>query len=153
MTIWAFSKRVSGRLLLWSGLSVGLGLRFLREVDGYSQGLGAQFVGWGLVDALIAIIGGGLTVRRSRRPDATTAERQAIESRNLFRALLVNTILDVFYVLGGWLLVRTRGAEDRRWRGHGRGIIVQGGFLFIFDLFHLLIMPRPDLQPDESDDL
>ncbi len=147
MTIWEFNKRLTRRLLLWSATSIGLGLRFMREVDGYSQGLGAQFVGWGLIDALIALVGGGLSARRRRLPEAATAEQQAAEARNLARLLLVNTVLDVFYVLGGWALARTRGAEDRRARGHGRGIMAQGAFLFLFDLFHYLIMPRPDRVP------
>lgn len=147
MTIWQFNKRLTRRLLLWSATSIGLGLRFMREVDGYSQGLGAQFVGWGLIDALIALVGGGLSARRRRLPGASTAEQEAVEARNLARLLLVNTFLDIFYVLGGWALARTRGAADRRVRGHGRGIMAQGAFLFLFDLFHYLIMPRPDRGP------
>lgn len=147
MTIWEFNKRLTRRLLLWSVTSIGLGLRFMREVDGYSQGLGAQFVGWGLIDALIALIGGGLSARRRRQSGTPTATQTADEARNLARLLLVNTVLDVFYVLGGWALTQTRGAEDRRARGHGRGIMAQGAFLFVFDLFHFLIMPRPDRAP------
>ncbi|MBM4427863.1 MAG: hypothetical protein FJ031_11590 [Chloroflexi bacterium] len=60
------------------------------------------------------------------------------ETANLKRILLINTALDVFYVAGGIALIFTLGAENPEWRGHGWGIIVQGGFLFFFDLFHAL---------------
>ncbi|HAX70778.1 MAG TPA: hypothetical protein DCY14_14295 [Anaerolineae bacterium] len=60
------------------------------------------------------------------------------EIANLKRILLINTALDVLYVAGGIALILTFGAANPEWRGHGWGIIVQGGFLFFFDLFHAL---------------
>ncbi len=142
MSIWDFNKRLTRRLLAWAVASVGLGARFLQQKDGYSQGLGTQFVGWGAVDGLIALVGGLLAGRRRSQPDGDTPEQRSAEARNLSRILAINTLLDVGYVLGGWWLARTKGAADRTWRGHGRGIMVQGGFLFLFDLVHWLLVPR-----------
>jgi hypothetical protein len=42
----------------------------------------------------------------------------------------------VLYVLGGLWLARTKGEDDEFWRGSGWGIVVQGAFLFVFDLIH-----------------
>jgi hypothetical protein len=38
--------------------------------------------------------------------------------------------------------VRTKGKADAQWRGHGWGIFVQGKFLFWFDLYHALRVPK-----------
>ena len=54
----------------------------------------------------------------------------------------VNTGLDVLYVLGGWRAMRGRGSADTRWRGRGLGIVLQGGFLFFFDLLNALALRR-----------
>lgn len=43
---------------------------------------------------------------------------------------------------GGVVLLYTLGAQDRFAAGNGWGIIVQGGFLFFFDLLHALATPR-----------
>ncbi|MBN1486484.1 MAG: hypothetical protein JW981_02505 [Anaerolineae bacterium] len=52
------------------------------------------------------------------------------------RILSVNTGLDVLYVGGGLLVAKSKGRDDDVWRGAGSGIVVQGAFLFFFDLFH-----------------
>jgi hypothetical protein len=68
----------------------------------------------------------------------------AREARNLRRILLINTGLDVLYVTGGIALALTLGADNPFWRGNGWGVVVQGGFLFAFDLFHALCAPTPE---------
>ncbi len=64
------------------------------------------------------------------------------EARNLRRLLWINTGLDVLYVAGGLVLVVTLGAQNPFMAGSGWGVIVQGGFLLIFDLLHALAVPR-----------
>jgi hypothetical protein len=39
-------------------------------------------------------------------------------------------------VTGGTALALRRGQSDPYWRGAGLGIVVQGGFLLLFDLWH-----------------
>jgi len=40
------------------------------------------------------------------------------------------------------ILASTRGVENPFLAGTGWGVVVQGGFLFIFDLLHALAVPR-----------
>lgn len=151
MTIWEFNTRLTRRLLAWGLFSVVAGLRWLWQRDPYWQGVGIQFAAWGAIDGLIAGVGGWQSRRRYRQaadPNATAVQAQ--ETRNLRRLLWINTGLDVFYVLGGAWLARRRGAEDARWRGHGHGIMVQGAFLFVFDLIHVLIMPGSAVDDDAA---
>lgn len=140
-TIWDFSEGLAERLLLWGALSVGSGLALAQTDDAFQGGMGQQFAGWGVIDAIIAVVGLRSGRRNRQQPNANAPARQAAEAIKLRRLLWLNTALDVGYVAGGWWLWRTRAA-DRVWRGHAVGIIVQGAFLFAFDLVHALKVPR-----------
>jgi D-alanyl-lipoteichoic acid acyltransferase DltB (MBOAT superfamily) len=136
--IWNFQTQLTRRLSYWSIASIAIGLPLL-SVDLFWRGVGIQFIVWGAIDLLIAIFGSRSASRRKARlsPDELldTAPK---ETANLKRILLINTALDVFYVAGGIALIFTLGADNHEWRGHGWGIIMQGGFLFFFDLIHAL---------------
>jgi D-alanyl-lipoteichoic acid acyltransferase DltB (MBOAT superfamily) len=136
--IWNFQTQLTRRLSYWSIASIAIGLPLL-SVDLFWRGVGIQFIVWGAIDLLIAIFGSRSASRRKARlsPDELldTAPK---ETANLKRILLINTALDVFYVAGGIALIFTLGADNPEWRGHGWGIIMQGGFLFFFDLIHAL---------------
>jgi len=139
MTIWNFSERITRKLLIWSVTSVILSLIFLFINDGFMRGLGIQFFAWGFIDGLIALYGAKASAKKKLRvEESSRAEVEAIESRWLSRILQINTGLDVLYVLGGVWLLRTWGLGSPLWSGHAIGVILQGGFLFFFDLYHAL---------------
>lgn len=136
MDIWKFQKHLTAMLLGWAVAGMLSGVGLLHGRDPLRKGMGEQFGGWALVNAVIALVGWMSAARRQQLPGATTATTQTAERRKIVRLLYVNTGLDVLYVLGGAMTARTRGATDERWRGRGLGIMVQGGFLFFFDLIH-----------------
>ena len=138
MALWRFQRRLTSLLLGWAAASMGVGLALWRSDDPLRRGVGEQNAGWGAVNAIIALIG--------RRPpaEANSLVETAARKRTLSRLLWVNTGLDVLYVLGGWRVLRGRGAADARWRGRGLGIMLQGGFLFFFDLLHAVALRRVD---------
>ncbi len=79
---------------------------------------------WGFVNGAIALIG---------LLNAETSDYAALRS-----TLWINAALDVLYVASGlYLLSRT----EETWRGAGTAILVQGGFLLVFDVLHALILP------------
>ena len=138
---WTFNRQLTQRLLWWSGFSVAAGA-LMGFYGRFWQGVGSQFIGWGVVDAAIALFGGWSARRKAELPDAQAPARQASEAANLERLLWINAGLDILYMLGGrWLMVQ-RGQKDERCRGMGWGIIVQGAFLFWFDLVHALLLRR-----------
>lgn len=140
MNIWQFQEHVSRRLLIWSGFSI-LGGLFLLQVNKFWRGFGTQAITWGAIDAGIAFTGRWMAQRRQTTlPDAIQPERLEKESSNLRRLLWINAGLDVFYVVGG--LAWSRRAKDDFQRGNGWGILVQGAFLLIFDVVHVLRTPR-----------
>jgi pimeloyl-ACP methyl ester carboxylesterase len=139
--LWDFQDLLARRLLLWSALSVTGGLLFLALGDTFWRGFGLQAVVWGVIDAAIAYFG-----QRSaaRQRTASRGDGKAIgrAGANLRRLLWINTGLDVLYVAGGVLLVYTLGRTDLFAAGNGWGVILQGGFLLLFDLLHALAVPN-----------
>ena len=136
--IWNFQHQLTRRLTFWSLASIAFGLPIL-TLSPFWRGVGIQFIAWGAIDLIIALVGANSAKRRKARlsPDelAGTAPPEAAK---LKRILLINTALDVLYMAGGLALILTLGADNPEWQGHGWGIIVQGGFLFFFDLYHAL---------------
>lgn len=131
MTVRGLERSVSNQLLAWSGLSILAGMGFLLGGP-FWRGLGVQFVIWGAVDAAIALVGRW----RASKPSSS----DEVRLRNLRRALLINAGLDVLYVLiGVAVLLFTEGAFAV---GNGWGVIVQGGFLLLFDTWHGLVSVR-----------
>ena len=128
MSIQPFTHTLARRLFLWGALSTigGVILQFSRRP--FWIGVGQQAIGWGLIDTLIALAAGRSASR-------------SFSGQTLRRILLINAGLDVLYMLGGFLFARTKGAADDKLRGQGWGIVLQGLFLFKFDLIHALLAP------------
>lgn len=60
--------------------------------------------------------------------------RKHIRSENLF---LINAGLDLLYIAGGAWLIHAAGKNEKRhdmFKGYGQSVILQGAFLFLFDL-------------------
>ncbi len=139
--IWRFQATVSRRLLVWAIGNIVGGIWLQQHRNKVLRGVGMQSISWGAINALIALVGDGIaSIRRSRLSNPYSYEVTQRESRNLFRALWINGVLDVFYIIGGILLIVTRGKTSRLMRGNGWGIIIQGGFLFAFDWLHAWLM-------------
>ncbi|MBN1876637.1 MAG: hypothetical protein JXA33_20595 [Anaerolineae bacterium] len=142
LDIWQFTAQLSENLMRWAGFSISTGTIWVLKKDRAQRGLGGQFIGWGLINAGLAYFGMQGSQRKSATPDAHTPEAQAQERANLRRLLWINTGLDVIYVVTGFILTLTKGKHNdlnkpgNFWRGTGWGIVIQGAFLFFFDLLH-----------------
>jgi carboxylesterase len=162
INIWKFQISLSKRLLIWAAGSTLAGLVLVVFTSGFWNGFGIQALAWGVIDALIAVF--GLWMSRRRRRSVPDAEDPALteegvrpsgarpsgvrpsgvqlsENRKLRRTLWINTGLDLLYITGGIVLAATLGRGNPAWRGHGWGIILQGAFLFFFDLIHAQSVP------------
>ena len=140
--IWDFQDMLSRRLLLWSALSIVAGALLIAfAVSPLWRGFGLQALIWGGIDAAIAIFGQRSALKR-RAVSPHGQEALEREARKLRRLLWINTGLDVLYVAGGIVLLQTAGMQSAFAAGNGWGIIVQGGFLFFFDLLHAIGVPR-----------
>lgn len=135
--IWEFQQTLTRRLSIGAGISILLGLGMFLFRTPFWNGIAFQFIGWGLIDLLIAWGGAaGTRKRRARLTEEQAAAAAPQETRNLIRILWINTGLDVLYMLGGVLVAVFPGASNPLWLGTGIGILLQGAFLFFFDWFH-----------------
>lgn len=107
-------------LLLWALLSLGTALFGLWWAQSpFWRSFFFMNGAWGLVDGAL-----GLYALGRETPE------------NLRGILLFNAGLDVLYLLAGVLLFLRGGKAP--YQGFGLAILVQGGFLLIFDLGHAL---------------
>ena len=108
MSLQLFTQTIMRRLLLWGVLSTigGVILQFTRSP--FWIGVGQQAIGWGIIDALIALFAG--------RPNS-----KPFSGKTLRLILLFNAALDVLYMLGGLILARTKGATDEKTARPGLG--------------------------------
>lgn len=131
--IWKFESDLTNRLLVWSILSLLSGLYIWFATNEFGRGFGIQLAAWGAVDAVIAIVGAGTAARRKSTADP---KKEALFIR---KVLWINFGLDVLYILGGFWVIQTY--SESFWQGTGWGIVLQGAFLFLFDLIHALRVP------------
>jgi len=143
--IWDFLHILGMRLLVWSGVSLGLGTWLWFNPALFWKGVGTQAWLWGAIDAVIAGSILARSVRYLRRPlNLAEANREAIKTRQILK---INAGLDLLYlVVGAVLMWRAEG--NALMVGHGAGIILQGAFLLGFDLLHLLQVPNEYVLPD-----
>jgi hypothetical protein len=111
-------RTVSTRLLLWSlpwmGASI-LGLTL--TTDDKARGFWVMNGTWGFINSAIAMIG------------LLTPEPDLESMRNL---LLINAGVDVLYIAAGVFMV---SRAEAFWQGAGLGVMLQGAFLLVFDLW------------------
>lgn len=137
--IWLFQALLTRRLSWWSIGSILAGAFLSITSSGFGLGLGIQFVAWGTIDLAIAFF--GARSARQRQAKLSPAEQLATQPKeraSLAKILWINAGLDVLYLVGGLALIGTLGATDPFWRGGGWGVLIQGGFLLFFDLYHAL---------------
>ena len=132
--IWTYERKLAKRLLMWAVVSTLTGLILILFSNAFWQAFGIQAAAWGFIDGLIAIFGLRRVKQKSLPPSNEGDHLQ--EARNIRKVLWINTCLDVIYIASGAALIFFLGTNSDFWQGTGWGIILQGGFLLIFDAFH-----------------
>lgn len=95
---------------------------------------------WNLVN--LGIAGAALYGNAKADPAAMGLWESLNEQQRLEKILWFNVALNGSYILGGaWLKERakTSGKNPERLRGYGNSLILQGSFLFVYDLVHVFI--------------
>lgn len=103
---------------------------------------------WNLFN--LGIAGAGLLGSRNRSGDGETLGQAIKQHQNMKQVLLFNAGLDVAYIVGGaYLRERAGNKPDKadQLRGYGKSVMLQGGFLFAFDVVNYFIFKnRGDKQ-------
>ncbi len=127
----------------WALGNIGVGLALRHSATGETRRFHEMNAIWNVVNLGIAGFGYWTALRED--PTALGAWAGMREDLKFQKILLFNTGLDVGYVLGGLYLrerSNRRGADRDRLRGYGHSIMLQGGFLVVFDVVNFLIANR-----------
>lgn len=114
--------------LIYSGISVG-------NATGETKAFQQMNLGWGAINATLA----GLGIFNARKKDYPKSQLETLEMQHsVEKTFLVNTALDVAYVAGGYAMTQYGENQtdlEKRDRnvGFGKSVMLQGGFLFLFD--------------------
>ncbi|MEM8890146.1 MAG: hypothetical protein AAGD28_19385 [Bacteroidota bacterium] len=95
---------------------------------------------WNLVN--LGIAGAALYGNSQVDPGALSLFESLKEQDKLEKILWFNVALNGSYILGGaWLKERAKSATNRpeRLKGYGNSLMLQGGFLLVYDLVHVLV--------------
>ena len=88
--------------------------------DPYLSSFHQMNVGWNIVNAGLA--------------SYALANNKPVEPQKLERIFWINSALDVVYVASGfWLRAEGEKRGNPQWIGWGESIMIQGGFLLVFD--------------------
>ncbi len=104
--------------------------KYFHQMNGY----------WNVVN--LAIAGFGIYGAISADPTTFDLTQSIKEQQTLERLLLFNAGLDLAYMAGGlYLIEKSRNVETNtaRLKGFGQSIILQGAFLFTFDVIFFMI--------------
>jgi hypothetical protein len=106
--------------------------RYFYQMNGYWNAVNLVIAGFGYYGAISGASDLGLAASLT-------------EQHNIEKILLLNTGLDLAYMAGGmYLIERSRNTSKNpdRLRGFGRSIVLQGAFLFTFDVILYAIHHR-----------
>ena len=123
---WAVSN------ILVSGIATG-------QTDGSAHYFHQMNIGWGAVNLVLAGTGYLAARRAANQPITDRAGNVRAQSRTE-KLYLFNAGLDVAYLATGLYLLEkgrnpTADGSPDRWRGYGQSLLLQGGFLLLFDGF------------------
>ena len=149
----SFDLQKKGMIFLgtWAGLNIisGSAGYFLSEDD--TKYFHQMNAGWNLVNLGIA----GFALYSISQVDASTLNysEAVIDLQNLDKVLLLNAGLDVGYMAtGAWIWERGLRKGSERLEGYGKSLLIQGGFLLVFDLvLYLLHSPITNNIITQSD--
>ncbi len=132
----------------WGLVNLGVGGIGAFNAKGVNKHFYVMNASWGAVNLAIAGLGFYANRRKARKWKNSGGDIKAIlkKQSSIEQILLFNTGLDIAYIVGGFYLQeRARrfafqgNDQYEKIKGYGRSFVLQGGFLFVFDLAHYLI--------------
>jgi hypothetical protein len=128
--------RQTGMLVLgsWAVGNIATGLILRGRTDGSTKYFHEMNAIWNSVNLGIAAFG---YFSAARMAAPSSAFEMYGMQMGLDKTLLFNAGLDLAYVAGGfWLMERSKNTDKRpeRLKGYGQSVVLQGAFLFVFDI-------------------
>ncbi|MEL6671774.1 MAG: hypothetical protein AAFR61_06265 [Bacteroidota bacterium] len=127
----------------WAIGNIAVGAIMRSRTEGTTRYFHEMNAFWNLVN--LGLAAGGLFGNMGTDPAGLDLWETYHEQNKLERILLFNMALNVSYMVGGaWLMERSKVVTERadRWKGYGQSLILQGGFLLLYDTTHYLLQQR-----------
>lgn len=143
------SFRKTGMLVLgsWATANIVTGLVGRSQTTGSLSKFYEMNALWNSVNLGLAVF----SYISAQNMDASGSAFELYESQQqLDKILLFNAGLDLAYMASGfWMLERSKNIENKdQWEGYGRSIVLQGAFLFVFDLAMVGLHKRVHIGED-----
>ena len=128
----------------WALVNMGVGAVLVGNAEGAEKHFHQMNIGWNAINLGIAAFG----YFQTRKSDPASFGLQATidENYSMQKVILFNAGLDVGYIASGFFLIeKSKNVEENAelWEGFGKSIVLQGGFLFLFDLgFHAVLASK-----------
>lgn len=130
-----------GVLTGWAVANIGVGIGGAVLIDDDRRFVHEMNAMWNTVNLTLGII--GLVSNGRRAPGVTTQAEARRVHRRARITYAVNGALDLVYISGGVLAAELGRQHDQgRVRGYGKSVVLQGAFLFVFDLGMLIAHER-----------
>lgn len=134
-----FRKRGMWVLGSWATANIAGGLALRANTTGRQSYFYEMNAIWNTVNLGIAAFGYIGAMRMEMPADAFALYQEQV---GLDKTLLFNAGLDLAYIAGGfWMIERSKTVDTNpdRWKGYGQAVILQGAFLFVFDIAMVLL--------------
>ncbi len=120
-------------LAAWAGANIMQGSISASNTSGNDHYFHQMNAYWNTVN--LAIAGLGLYAAKKQLAGPHTALRNWTEQQKIEKVLLVNTGLDAAYIMTG-LYLKEHGTRinSQQSTGYGNSLLLQGGFLLVFDI-------------------
>ena len=116
----------------WAISNIAVGSIGYFKSSGSTKYLHQMNVGWNLIN--LAIAGGALYQYGQADPTTFSLTQSLTEAQSIEQILLLNIGLNIGYMAtGGFLWERGLRKSKDRFIGYGQSLIIQGGFLLLFD--------------------
>ena len=119
----------------WAAGNLAFGSIRMTQTEGESKYFHQMNAAWGGIN--LAIAGFGYYNSMTADPSSFSLLQTINEQANIQKILMLNIGLDAAYMLGGaYMIERSKTTLDNpeRLSGFGKSIIMQGAFLFAFDI-------------------
>ncbi|MEX1191437.1 MAG: hypothetical protein WEA99_05640 [Brumimicrobium sp.] len=136
-------------LTTWAGINIVSGSIGWATTEDESKYFNQMNVAWNVVNLGIA-----LPSLLRKHPTDLSSEEILRQQHTIEKILLLNVGLDAAYVTSGFLLremSKNNPENYHRFRGFGNSLLVQGGFLLVFDLIQFGIHQKHRKKGFSSD--
>lgn len=119
----------------WAIGNIAVGSILASQKEGAEQQFHLMNAGWNIIN--LGLAGLGYYSALKTDPNSLDLFESIKAQQGIQKILLFNAGLDVGYMAGGlYLMERSKNTEKNqdRLKGFGRSILLQGAFLFVFDL-------------------